>query len=300
MLETLDHVIVAVRDLEAATRQYALLLGRTLSWRGKHPGQGTANTLFRLENTYLELLAPEGEGTIGGAVRAFLGARAAAPLGLAFGTRDAAACHARFAEQGLAPAPIEKGFGHDVDSGAFREWRRVALPPTKTRGVVIFAIEHTTPDGILASAGVVCDEAAAVAALDHAVVQTTDPEAARTLYGKRLGLRLALDRAFPQWGVRLLFFRAGGVTVEIAARLERPEERAPAALPAAGDGDRLWGLSWRVPDADAGRARLAEAGFDVSEVRAGRKPGTRVFSVREGACGIPTLFVEPPARSPAR
>ena len=40
----------------------------------------------------------------------------------------------------------------------------------------------------------------------------------------------------------------------------------------------LWGLSWRVADIDATRARLLAAGIDVSEVRNGRKPGTRVMT----------------------
>jgi catechol 2,3-dioxygenase-like lactoylglutathione lyase family enzyme len=116
-------------------------------------------------------------------------------------------------------------------------------------------------------------------------VRTPDAEAARSLYGEALGLRLALDREFPQWGARLLFFRVGGVTVEIAAEL--------GAAPAIGVGDRLWGLSWRVGDADAARARLAAAGFDVSEVRPGRRPGTRVLTVRDGTHGVPTLILEP-------
>ena len=37
---------------------------------------------------------------------------------------------------------------------------------------------------------------------------------------------------------------------------------------------------------------LAAAGVDVSDVRTGRKPGTRVLTVRSGTCGIPTLLVE--------
>ena len=61
------------------------------------------------------------------------------------------------------------------------------------------------------------------------------------------------------------------------------------------DSDRLWGLSWRVPNADAARARLAAEGVDVSEVRPGRKPGTRVVSVKDGTCGVPTLLIEPEA-----
>jgi hypothetical protein len=54
----------------------------------------------------------------------------------------------------------------------------------------------------------------------------------------------------------------------------------------------LWGLSWRVADITATRARLIGAGIDVSEVRNGRKPGTRVISVRSGACGIHTLLLQ--------
>ncbi|MGH6950206.1 MAG: hypothetical protein ACREH4_05005, partial [Vitreimonas sp.] len=61
-----------------------------------------------------------------------------------------------------------------------------------------------------------------------------------------------------------------------------------------GDGrDRLWGLSWRVADADAARARLAAAGANVSDVRAGLKPGTRVFTVRDRTCGVATLMIQP-------
>jgi len=61
--------------------------------------------------------------------------------------------------------------------------------------------------------------------------------------------------------------------------------------------DKLWGLSWRVADIDATRARLASSGVDVSEVRTGRKPGTRVVTVRSSTCGIPTLLVERTARA---
>ena len=59
----------------------------------------------------------------------------------------------------------------------------------------------------------------------------------------------------------------------------------------------MWGLSWRVADIDATRARLVAAGIDVSEVRAGRKPGTRVMSVRDGTCGVHTLVLERTARA---
>ena len=295
MLARLDHVILAVADLDAAARSYARLLGRSPSWRGEHPGAGTANALFRLENTYLELLAAAGEGPLGAAVRGWIASRGEGPVGLAFGSDDVAASREELAARGLEPGPLEKGMGRDVESGAFREWVSAALPLARTRGVLLFAIEHLSPAELLPIVPPLGDPAAAVYALDHAVVRTPDPEAARALYGGGLGLRLALDREFPQWGARLLFFRVGDLTVEIAAELAAPSAGGEAGAGRAPEsGDRLWGLSWRVRDADAARARLAASGFDVSEVREGRRPGTRVLSVRDGTHGVPTLVLEPP------
>ena len=117
------------------------------------------------------------------------------------------------------------------------------------------------------------------------MVQSSDLEASGAFYGETLGLRLALDRSFEARGLRMLFFRVGGVTVEVVGRLGAPTQAAAH--------DRFGGLAWRVPDADAARGRLAAAGFDPSEVRPGHKPGTRVFSVRANTCGVPTLFIEP-------
>jgi hypothetical protein len=60
--------------------------------------------------------------------------------------------------------------------------------------------------------------------------------------------------------------------------------------------DRLGGLAWRAANPEAVRARLADAGFNVSEVRKGRKPGTQVFTVRDRTCGVPTLALSGSAR----
>ena len=286
MFDALDHVILAVRDLPDATRRYATLFARRPSWRGEHPGQGTANTLFRLHNTYLELLAPEGDGPLGRMLAARLESHGEGPLGLAFATRDLEAAHAELTARGLAPAPVAPGLGRDADSGLIRRWRTALMPLERTRGVLLLAIEHGSPD-LLPEAAPVGPIDAVVSGIDHAVVQTPDAEAAIALYRDGLGLRLALDRSFPDWGMRLVFLRVGGVTIEIAQPLR------DAAQPP--DTDQLWGLSWRVPDADAARARLVAAGVDVSDVRPGRKDGTRVISVKEGTCGVPTLLIEPAA-----
>lgn len=295
MLTHLDHVIIAVSDLALATRTLARLLGRSPSWRGEHPALGTENTLFRLSNTYLELLAPAGESSAAGSLRARLAERGEGLVGIAFRTPDARACHAAFAAAGLEPTPPLDGVGRDVESGAWRRWRNVLLPRAVTGGPLLFAIEHLDPEDALPPAQPIGDARACVSGLDHVVVVSGDLEATRALYGDRLGLRLALDRTFEARKLRLLFFRVGGVTVEVAW----PTERSGDAPGRAGDRDTFLGLSLQVPDADAARERVAAAGFDVSPVRTGMKPGTRVCSVRGKPLGVDTLLIEPAARPPA-
>lgn len=284
VLHSLDHVIVGVGDLDAAVADHAALLDRAPSWRGEHPGQGTANALFRLDNTYLELLSPSGDGPVGDALRAHLERSGDGVFGLAFGCDDADEVHASWSASGLEPAEPQSGSGVDAESGAERSWRNVFLPPATTRGVVLFAIEHESPPESLPAVAP-NDAQAAVTGLDHVVVNTADGDAAISLYRDGLGLRLALDRAFEQWGSRLLFFRVGGISVEVAQSLGEPSTDD--------DPDRFWGLAWRVVDAEAARARLDAAGFDTSEVRPGRKDGTRVLTVRDRTGGVPTLLVEP-------
>lgn len=282
MLETLDHVVIAVRDLESSSATLERLLGRRPSWCGEHPSYGTANVLFRLDNTYVELLAARRSGPLADLVRAWTERRGDGIAALAFGTRDADAAASELRARGLsAPAPAD-GSGRESTSGVERRWRSFLLPEAETRGVTILVIEHRSPTELLAPAEPAGDSRAAIAACDHVVVQSTDAEAARELYGTKLGIRLALDKTFEGWGARLMFFRLSGITVEIAVPL-----RAPA-----GDGsDRAWGISYRVPDVAAARARLEREGFDVSEIRVGRKPGTHVCTVRGEPCGVATLLL---------
>jgi catechol 2,3-dioxygenase-like lactoylglutathione lyase family enzyme len=142
-------------------------------------------------------------------------------------------------------------------------------------------VEPVEPEG---------DPAAAVEALDHVVILSGDLEGSRRLYGDQLGLRLALDRTFEARGQRILFFRVGGATVEVVGAAGPPDAPGP---------DRAWGLAWRVPDVAAARARVAQAGFDVSGIRSGAKPGTAVCSVRGEPLGVATLLIGPGDAQPS-
>jgi catechol 2,3-dioxygenase-like lactoylglutathione lyase family enzyme len=236
----LDHVSIAVADVDEAARAYQAFLGLT----AERP-EGRA--WLQLGNVALDLHQGGAEG---------LGA-------LAFAVNDLEAARRRLERRGAASAAAEPLDGRAmslVDAGA-------------THGVAIAVIEAAA--GRPRTGG-------DIEGLDHVVIMTQNSERAVALYGARLGLDLRLDRSNPAWGARQLFFRCGDMVVEAAARLDAPVSDTP---------DRLSGLAWRARDPVAARERLAAAGFDVSEVRKGRKPGTAVFTLRAGVPGAPALVI---------
>jgi catechol 2,3-dioxygenase-like lactoylglutathione lyase family enzyme len=59
MLRGIDHLVIAVADLDAATAELEAALGLAFAAGGRHPGAGTANRIAFLGEPYLELIAVE-------------------------------------------------------------------------------------------------------------------------------------------------------------------------------------------------------------------------------------------------
>ena len=55
--------------------------------------------------------------------------------------------------------------------------------------------------------------------------------------------------------------------------------------------DRIWGIALRSNDIDRAHARMSANGVAVSELRAGRRPGTKVFTMKSHTAGLPTLVI---------
>jgi catechol 2,3-dioxygenase-like lactoylglutathione lyase family enzyme len=258
MIRGLDHVAIAVRDFAAGVDGYRRLLGREPDLA---PREGAERAWFRFPNMALEVIAPNGEGAAGDRVRARLDAAGEGVWLAAFAVDDVAEASRLMTRRGLA-----------VEAAG-------ALARVEAAGLS-FAL--ASAHGVAASPAI-GPASADVAALDHIVITTPNPDRALGLYGAKFGLDLRLDRANAQWGARQLFFRCGGAVFEVGASLKTPPSDDP---------DRFGGLAWRVTDPDGAHARLAAEGFDVSEVRTGRKPGTKVFTVRDAPAGVPTLMIE--------
>lgn len=255
MIAGFDHVVVAVRDIAEGVAAYETLLGARATPITTR--DDVASALVVTANHAIELLAPIGPAAP--RLRAALDDGGEGIKSLVFATSNIEKLHTRCQRVGLEPEEIIVR----EDTRSFR------ANTARTHGARLFFMQRAAPP----------QPDASVLGLDHIVIRTGDPDRAAALYGARLGLDMRLDREVT--GRRLMFFRCGDAIVEIA------EDRALTGV-----GDQLWGLSWRVADADMERQRLADAGLNVSEVRAGTKPGTRVFTVRDRTCGVPTLMIE--------
>ena len=152
----------------------------------------------------------------------------------------------------------------------------LSLNPESTRSVS-FALtaERHVPQEVLPTEG-------ALAGLDHAVVASGDGDFTSALLSGRLQLDLRLDLTNQEWDSRLMFFRCDDLIVEVYQSLSKP-------LPA--DRDRFFGLSWRTNNIEATNRELRERGFDVSDIRKGRRPGSSVCTVRDRIHGVPTLIL---------
>lgn len=182
MIAGLDHIAIAVVDLDSAVDGYSRLLGRDAV---RCDGDGAARAWFRLANMSLELVAPLGEGTSGDRVRARLASHGEGQWLMAFAVEDLAAAQRLLARRGVPssyPAPL-------ACPQAGRQ--AIALDPEATGGLQSVLVD--TP----AAEDATPEAAAAVTGLDHVVVNTPDPERAVATYAGRLGLDLRLTARTP-------------------------------------------------------------------------------------------------------
>lgn len=282
-----DHLIIAVRELDAAARAYGAMLGLAPSWRGTHPTHGTENVIFGLSNCYLELLAlGPGQATspVALALEAYLARKPEGLFAIALGTDDVASAFAHLQHAGLTPTPISDGDARGSD-GTTRRWRSFLIPREVARGVNVLVIEHTS--AAPAASQPLPGSTSSVTGVDHVVLFSDDLASGLALWRDTFAIGERWQREIPERGTLNVGLKVGGVTIELVA---------PLGNSAGERGERLWGAAYAVPDCDAAVARLRAAAVPISDARPGLAPRTRIATVK-WADRIPTLLLQHLARS---
>ena len=276
MITTLDHLIIAVDDLDKAEKDYIKIFGIQPVWKGEHKELGTTNSLFNFQNTYFELLSASGEGLGAMLVQQALEESGEGLIGMVLGTDNIEEATQTLKKSFLISEP-GAGTGTNFKSDEVRKWKNLFLPPELTRGIFSFIIQHT--HGLLPMHDL--KNSATIDKLDHLVINTNDADGFLEIYKDIFGIRLALDKHIEHWNKRMLFFRLNQTTLEV---VEKKDDLAPH--------DSLWGLAWNVADIDEAHKRLSSAGVDISSIKYGIKENTRVATIKSHTHGVPTLLIE--------
>ena len=277
MISSLDHIILAVEDLQDAEKNYKNILGIEPSWRGLHKELGTANVIFNFKNTYLELLSAEGEGVGADLVNESIKKNGEGLAGIVLNTKDISKASKKLKDLGFLVGDVLTGEGKNKDTNDIRNWKYLFLPQELTRNLFLFLIEHTK--GILPQ-----DEkfpSGSINKLDHVVINTNDADGFINIYQDIFNIRLALDRIIEHWKSRMLFFRVNKTTIEVIEKKDRKDPN-----------DSLWGLAWEVKSIKDAHERLVSKGVEVTEIKKGLKENTLVATIKSHTHNVPTLLIE--------
>ena len=277
MISTVDHLIIAVKDLNEAEQNYKKLFGLNPVWRGEHKELGTANVIFNFKNTYLELLSANGEGLGAMLVNSAIEESGDGLIGVVFGVENIKEASKALIEKGFAITDISDGEGRNDSSNELRKWKNFFLPQELSRGIFSFIIEHT--EGSLKK----LDEypSDSINKLDHLVINTNDADGFIHVYQDIFKIRLALDKVIEHWDSRMLFFRLNRTTIEVVEKRDEKESK-----------DSLWGLAWEVENIKEAHKRLIDNGVEITPIKKGLKKNTLVSTIKSHTHNVPTLLIE--------
>ncbi len=276
MISSVDHLIIAVKDLDQAISDYEKILGITPCWKGKHSEQGTKNALFNFENTYLELLSPSDEGPGTEFINILLADKGDHLAGIVLGTQNIEHTKEALDKNGHT-VEISSGQATSEKDGEIRRWKNIFLPNDLSRELFIFIIEHT--EGSLPEHK--NQNPSKVKKLDHVVINTQDADNFISIYRDIYKIRLALDKTIEHWKRRMLFFRTNSTTIEVIEEKDKKESA-----------DELWGLAWEVDSIEDAHKRLVSNNVKVTPIKEGLKKGTLVATIKSHTCNVPTLLIE--------
>jgi len=276
MISSVDHLIIAVKDLDQAINNYKKVLGITPCWKGKHNELGTKNALFNFENTYLELLSPSDAGPGTEYINSLLKEKGDHLAGIVLGTDNIEHTKEALKKNGHA-VEISSGEAINEKDEKIRRWKNIFLPNNLSKELFIFIIEHT--EGELPKHENL--DPSKIKKLDHVVINTQDADSFISIYRDIYKIRLALDKTIEHWKRRMLFFRTNATTIEVIEEKDKKESA-----------DELWGLAWEVDSIEDAHKRLVSNNVEVTPIKEGLKKGTLVATIKSHTCNVPTLLIQ--------
>src|SRR5215211_512328 len=219
MIDRFDHLVIAVRDLQAAADQYRVL-GFEVRPGGRHLGRGTENALIRFGLDYIELIAvfdeAEAEAAGRGTLVEFVRQHEGGLVSYALATTEIEGDAARFVNEGLearGPYSVER----ERPDGSRVTWRLLVPGGDQYRRPWPFFIQWDDPDDERLAREAPGRHPNGARAVREVAVVVADLQSALDLYGRQLGLSLAERGAAPDLAAERAVFALGNVQIIVLA-----------------------------------------------------------------------------------
>lgn len=265
MAYRLDHVVIAARDLEAASQRMRAM-GFDVRAGGAHPGQGTQNAIIRFGLDYLELLAianaqEAASGNLSGeSLVAYLQAFTMGAAGYALATTTIEADAARLAAAGVA-AVGPFAMRRQRPDGSQLAWRLLIPGGTPWRRPWPFLIQWETPDAERLQRERPGAHPNGVVGVTGVTVVVRDLDSALQFYERYLQLARSEARLDAAWAATGVAFQVGAATLTIVT----PQGAGLASETVDAQGEGILALTLSAPDPDGASRSFAAAGVAVQQ-----------------------------------
>jgi catechol 2,3-dioxygenase-like lactoylglutathione lyase family enzyme len=286
VLTAFDHLVVAVRDLTAASDAYRRL-GFDVSPGGRNPGNGTWNAIIRFGIDYIELLSIEDEALArdrapsGRALRAYLESREGGAAAWVAQSDDIVADASKAERAGFEDIGLPIPMRRARPDGSEFAWQLLIPRGLAFRQPWPLLIEWTTSDAERLRLEPAGHHDNGVLGIRELSVVVPSVEEARTVYGTRLGVPLGAATASDALGATVVRTRIGDLELSLLAPNGAGVIERESALH--GPGPFEVGLS--VSDLSATRRLLRDRGISLVE----GADGTLAIDPVE-ACGVRLRF----------
>jgi hypothetical protein len=282
VLTGFDHLVVAVRDLAAASEAFRRL-GFAVRPGGRNPGRGTYNAIIRFGIDYIELLsieddllvrdhAPGGEG-----LRSYLSDRTGGAAAWVAQSDDIEADARRAAAAGFGGIGLPVAMQRARPDGSLFTWQLLIPRGEGFRRTWPLLIQWQTSDAERLRAEPAGDHANGVRGVRGLRVVVPSEADACAVYETQLGVPLAPAVQLEELSAAAFVARIGDLDLSVLA----PAGAGPVADELASHGPGPYDVRLAVRDVDTAEDLLRRRGVGVH-----RDPdGSLVIDPRE-ACGV--------------
>jgi catechol 2,3-dioxygenase-like lactoylglutathione lyase family enzyme len=263
MIDRLDHVVIAVRDLDAASQSYRDALGFEVRPGGRHVGRGTHNSIVRFGLDYLELIsvydAESATHPAPGTLVEYLRQREGGLVGFALATSNIEALAGRLRRAQLSaegPFPMAR----ERPDGRRLSWRLLVPGGVAWRRPWPFFIQWDQPDAERLTWEAPGGHANGARGVQEVAVAMGELGRAVQLYERQLGLPLLGHETVADLGADRAVFTVGACRVAVLT----PRGPGPVADALAAGGEGVLQVVLAVEDLDATRRWLAARGVGLT------------------------------------